>query len=259
MAQEYNAELTENMRTIFPGRDEASYAWGRSMSCILGISPHLRFFVPFSSVDENFDAYDLSGQGRMMTQVSLTAASYAAYGALVPYVGLDGVADYLTRLDEPGLDFTGEMTVFCWFRIARNTNAEGLITKIGNTNATSNFNLVYRGDVGGDPLLGRVYSGANAYDAPLTLSPVLNSWTCAALRFTPSANVAIMMNGIFATNGVGMPAALNNSAFDMQFGAANGASFLQGNLTLCCGWAKALTGTQLVALYQATYPLFYGV
>lgn len=254
-----NAAQSGLLSADYRRADAAADAWGRAFSCFLGIAPHLRFFVPFSGVDENFDAYDYSGQRRTMTAVSLGVTNYKTYGALVPYVALDGGADYLTRADENGLDLTLGMTIFCWFYAKQDTAAAALIAKAGATNANSNWVLSFRGDVASDPLLARVYNGVNAYDAPLTNLPVKNVWNCAALRFIPSTSVSSMLNGVIASTVAGIPANLNNSTAAMQFGAANGASLHNGDLALCAGWAIDLTDVQLVALYQATYPLFYGV
>lgn len=61
-----NDGVIDGLRTEFVSLYAPTTTWGNIISMNLGL-PALRGYWPFSSVDENNDIYDLSGQGRTMT------------------------------------------------------------------------------------------------------------------------------------------------------------------------------------------------
>lgn len=258
--QRRNASQVSILSADFPMRSDASYAWGRVISCILGIAPHLRLFMPFSSVNESFNAYDLSGQGRTMTGTALTAASYGNYGALVPYAAYDGASQYHTRADEAGLDLTTNgLTVMCWAYYNVLTAQMGLITKEDGTNANCNYSLQERGDIASDPAQFVVANGANSYLINSTIVPVTGQLYFVAGRWVPSVSVDVFVDDTKTSNVTGIPATLNNSTAPLNFGGRNdGSVLLDGRIALAAIWNSPLTDTQIEALRQAAYPLFYG-
>lgn len=258
--QKRNASQVSLLSADFPMRSDASYAWGRAISCILGIAPHLRLFVPFSSVNESFNAYDLSGQGRTMTGTALTAASYGNYGALVPYVAYNGTTQYHTRADEAGLDLTATgLTVMCWVFFNALTAQMGVITKKDETAANGNYALLERGDMANDPPQFIIYIGGGSYDVPSTIIPVVGQWYFLAGRWIPSTSVDVYVDDTKSSNVTGIPATLNNSTAPLNFGGINdGSELLYGRIALAALWNTWLTDTQIEAIRQAAYPLFYG-
>lgn len=262
--QRRNASQVSILSADFPMRSDASYAWGRVISCILGIAPHLRLFIPFSSVNESFDAYDLSGQGRTMTGTALVAACYNNFGALAPYIAYDGVSMYHTRADEAGLDLTATgLTVMCWAYYKALTARMGLITKDDGTNANCNFGLYERGDVASDPAQFVVANGVNSYSINSTVVPVTGMVPAqlyfVAGRWVPSVSVDVFVDDTKTSNVTGIPATLNNSTAPLNFGGRNdGATLLNGGMTLAAIWNTWLTDTQIEAIRQAAYPLFFG-
>jgi hypothetical protein len=130
--QEYRAESVENLSTAFPRRAETSFAWGNAISYYLGL-PGLRAFWPMSSVNETGNVYDLSGQGRTLTNNN--AATFGVYG-LQSYATFNGVNQYLSRADEAGLDITGELTMGCWIRFHANATQRNIMGKRGALAAT---------------------------------------------------------------------------------------------------------------------------
>jgi hypothetical protein len=57
--------MVDGLRTEYVSLYAPTTTWGSIISMNLGL-PLLRGYWPFSSVDENGDLYDLSGQGRVM-------------------------------------------------------------------------------------------------------------------------------------------------------------------------------------------------
>jgi len=62
-----NDGVIDTLRVEYVSLYAPTTTWGSIISMNLGM-PMLRGYWPFSSVDENNDIYDLSGQGRVMTE-----------------------------------------------------------------------------------------------------------------------------------------------------------------------------------------------
>jgi len=108
--QLYSPEAVENFAVAFPRRAENSFAYGNAISLYLGVE-QLRAYYPFSSVDENGDVYDLSGQARTIANVN--APTFGVY-SLQPYATVNGVNQAFRRGDEAGLDITAKLTIGMW-------------------------------------------------------------------------------------------------------------------------------------------------
>jgi len=66
MSPQRNDGIIDGLRVEFVSLLAPTTTWGSIISMNLGL-PILRGYWPFTSVDENDDVYDLSGQGRVMT------------------------------------------------------------------------------------------------------------------------------------------------------------------------------------------------
>src|SRR4030042_5924133 len=72
----------------------------------------LRGYWPMSSVNENGNSYDLSGQGRVLTNNN--TVPFGIYD-LLPYADFTpGSSEYFSRPDEAGLVISGALTIGCW-------------------------------------------------------------------------------------------------------------------------------------------------
>jgi hypothetical protein len=71
--------------------------------------------------------------------------------------------------------------------------------------------------------------------------------------------VDVFVDDTKSSNVTGIPATLNNSTAPLNFGGRNdGSLLLNGRIALAAIWNIPLTDTQIEAIRQAAYPLFYG-
>ena len=116
VSQEVNPQLIENLATHFPLSRSIATAWGNVVSNFL-LLRNLRCFYPFTSVNENGDVYDLSGQGRVLTNnnvVPFASASLSTYADYTP-----ATLHFFDRIDEAGFDVAGNLTFGGWFWFER--------------------------------------------------------------------------------------------------------------------------------------------
>lgn len=243
-------ELVKNLRAFFLGRNEPNVAWGHLAG--MYALPGLRGYWPLSSVDENGDVYDLSGQGRLLTNNS--SLQFGVSG-LAPYAIHDGSADYLSRADEAGLDITGALTVGCWVRV----NALGVDYFVMGKAAigVSNSFFLFR------PLSPDGFYFAISNDGSLlyvtlsAASSVVGQWHYLVGRFTPSTEVALFMDGVKVTVTTSIPATIFNSAQPLTVGADGaGSNVLDGDTALPFLCSDALSDTIILNLWHSQKALF---
>jgi hypothetical protein len=177
--------------------------------------PHLRLFVPFSSVNESLAAFDLSGQGRTLSNTG--SAGIYIYNNLVPYADLNGTTQYFSRADEAGLRITGGLTMGLWANhdVINQTSSYIIASKYGA--AGQRGYLLMTGN-GSSSMARAVISGdgtavveANSGADLVTAA----KWNFFVLRFNPSTEIALFWDGKKYTNTTSIPAAIfaSNSAF----------------------------------------------
>jgi hypothetical protein len=251
--QLYSSEAVENFATAFPRRSENSFAWGNAISYYLGL-PQLRGFWPMSSVNENGNPYDLSGQGRTLTNNN--AATFGVYG-LQSYTALNGVNQYHSRADEAGLDITGSLTFGAWIRPSANVGA-GIIGKYDT--AGNNRAYLIRRDATTTITLFISSNGIVATSIPSTEFAPINTWSFICGRYTQATTMSIFINNIVASLAVGIPASISNSAAQLDMGAWRSGTFefFPGYIALPFLCAAACSDAQINALYWLGRPLFFG-
>ena len=252
--QVYNAESVENLATAFPRRKENSFAWGNVISYYLGL-PQLRGFWPMSSVNESGNPYDLSGQGRILTNNNATI--FGVYG-LQSYTALDGVNQYHSRADETGLDITGNLTMGGWFMSADVAANYGLMSKYLVAGNQISYLLRQTSNIVSAIVSSNGITKTTSTSTPYTISA--NTWFFAAMRYIPSTSLTVFVNQNSIANIVAIPASIFNSNADFNIGAySNGATELYPGKTclnfLC---AAACSDAQIQALYWLSRPLFFG-
>lgn len=222
---------------------DATHSWGDAISMYLSL-PQLRGFWPMSSVNESGNVYDLSGQGRTLTNNG--AATFGTAG-LVPYASTTS-GKFFSRADEAGLDITGGLTIVSWRRF---TTLPG---------ATQAFTLT-------KDQAYRLYHLSNypifaVYDAVPTIKVLqfdpanvssANTWYFLAARFTPSTEMKLWRNEEFVSTTSSVPATLNNSANQLSVGLMSAGAADNTLVALC---ATALSDAQIFTLYEGTRALF---
>jgi hypothetical protein len=250
--QLYSPEAVENFATAFPRRSENSFAWGNAISYYLGL-PQLRGFWPMSSVNENGNPYDLSGQGRTLTNNN--AATFGVYG-LQSYTTLNGANQYHSRVDEAGLDITGTLTMGAWIRPI--ANAAGTILAKYDV-ATNNRSYRITRLIGGAIVTNISTDGINIVTATSTEITALNSWAFIAMRFIPSTSLTVFVNSKSISLAVGIPATIFNSNAIFCAGVnSNLTTYFGGDIVFPFLCAAACSDAQINALYWLGRPLFFG-
>lgn len=205
--------------------------------------PALRGYWPFTSRDESGNVYDLSGQGRTLTNNS--AAAFGLEGVVSYGIG-DGSADYFSRADEAGLSITGALSLVGW---ARSDDAPaGNETLAGKWNTTGNQRS-YVVRLTSTPDIRALVSSNGTAETSVTSTVAYAAVThfMYALVYTPSTSLTLYVssNGLMVptTNTTSIPASIFDSTAAFAIGA-NGAG-----TEVLDGWMSnvALSGVALSA------------
>lgn len=254
--QAYNPESVELLAGSFPRRAENSFAWGNAISYYLGL-PKLRGFWPMTSVNENGAVYDLSGQGRTLTNVGPTPFAIAS---LQSYASFDGATTYLTRATEPGLEITDNLTLGCWanFTTIAGPGQRKIISKRTAAGA-ANTAYILQAVPATNTVQFYVANGANYYFVTSSNSVTLSNWHFVIGRFYTSNELAVFIDNVKTTNAVGIPAATNNPGGAFQVSGYTGLNeIMDGHLALAFLCNTVVSDSVINALYWLTRPLFHG-
>lgn len=254
MKQQAPAELVDGLSAYFPRSDRIATAWGNLVSNYL-LLRNLRLFVPFTSVDENGDAYDLSGQGRVLNNnnaITYASTSIMTYANLVK-----ASSQFFNRPDEAGLDITGQLTIGGWFWFNALGAQEGFVGKYNTNGVNQRVYLLYKTNV--EAMRFIVSSNGTATTTVTsTVTGVNNNWYFMVGRYTPSTELAVWVNGTKTTNLVAIPASLSNQASSFWVGqdGSAGGSYLGGRAALVFLCATALEDCFINALFWHSAPWF---
>jgi len=256
--QLYNSEAVGLLATHFPLRMEPNFGWGNILSIFM-MQQNLRFLLTFSSIDERGNACDVSGQGRVFTNIATTP--FATVNGIIPYAYTDGAARYFQRLSEPGLNISGDLTIMCWYYATNIVALQNLLGKyysVGNKKqyicqllATSYPQFMVSGD------------GINDVTVTGTIKPfVLNDWNFYAARYTPSTDISVWLNpnspADYDSFAVPALAALHTDTEPLEIFRSNRANMCANNsrFSIVAGYAASLTKTSIWATYQLTRPYY---
>jgi hypothetical protein len=211
-----------------------------------------------STVNESGNPYDLSGQGRMLTNGN--AATFGIY-SLQPYTTFNGINQFHYRLNEAGLAITGAITFVSWVRFASLGGVDKMIASKAVV-AGNQFSWYLYKDT--NDKMQFVISGdgipANVVRAISVTTLSENSWIFVAGVYVPNTSISIFVNTDKVSNLVGVPASIFNSNSALLLGSFNTGlgALLDGNEALCALCATSCSDAQINALYWLTRPLFYG-
>lgn len=252
-----NAELVDNLATFFPLRTEPNVAWG-NVGVFMQL-PGLRGYWPMSSVDENGDAFDLSGQGRTLTN---NAGLLYGVNSLAPYaIPNEASAQYLTRPDEAGLKMTEAMTAGGYFQNTPVTSA-GLISKFFQGGAGNLRNYLLEHD---SPIYRAYVSGTGTAGTTVSVTatvPTDTNWHLVIMRYTPSTELAIFVSDgdqlVKTVNTTSIPAVIFGAATtDFSVGMYdNGGNVMTGGAAQVFLSGVAISDLILNTLFYQTRALF---
>lgn len=212
--QKRNAELVDLLRADFQARAEANFAASRIISMILN-GPRLRGFWPMSSVDENNDVYDLTGQGRTLTVNGAAPGIGSAPGLLYVWLSLNG-ANNLYRTDEPGLNRSGDMSCGAWVRFDNAPAAVEVIMGKHGSNAANSDWYLYRAASG---VISFTVSNGAAFTTVSTVGTLAaNVWAFVGARRLSTTQLEVHLNSEFVDAGAG-PAGINTITNPFALGA----------------------------------------
>lgn len=215
----------------------------------------LRAYWPMSSISETPTVLDLSGQGRTLTFNGTVNVSI--YNDFVPYLDFNGTTGFLSRADESGLDIVGTLFFGGWFWADTGAAIGALISKWSNVAANQSYALRYTGSNTVQVLIG---DGVTAKTLTSTVAFSNDAWHCVFGRYSPSAELAIFVDGIWTKNTSSVPAALVNSAQQLEIGRLNvtNGQFLDGRAGKLAISAAAPSDT-FVNYLHARDRVIYGV
>lgn len=224
--------------------------------------PGLRGLWYPNSTDSTGALYDQSGQGRTLTYNG--NPTLGIHNSFIPYWDYDGTGDFHSRADEASLDITGGettiaagqrgLTLFGWFWF---DVLGALVLPFGKAGAAGNLSY-YLQKQANDTLRFTVSgNGTNEfYAASAALSA--SKWYFCVGRFTPSAEVAILVNGVEVVNTTSIPATVFSGNGSLGIGRWIGGATqeLNGRCALAGLCAALLTDAQVGHLFQRTRAFF---
>lgn len=260
--QERPDEMIDILRPDFQPRKEPNFAW-KSVCAQFQALPGLRGFWPMSSFNEAGNAYDMSEQGRILTYNGNPTYNHVA---LIPYIDLDGVGDFLSRGDEAGLDIRGNeayvavaaqgLTIGGWFYLERDATLEALMGK-WNAGAGQRAYLLDK-DAADQIRMHVSLNGVADTLVPLAGAFVQNTWHFIAGTYDPGNLIRIYVNGAYADLAAAIPATIVNSTADFNIGAQDNGTvnLLQGNTSMDFLCAQYLELHFLDAMFHQSRTMF---
>jgi len=245
--QRRNAEQVRLLSADFIRKMDNAYLWAMTPGAYLML-PNLRAFFPMSAVNATPRVWSLVNGAELVINGSPT---FGAYG-LAPYCALTG-SGYLRSPVNANLETTGALTVGLWVSAAAfNTPLVSMWRTSGEgwqlyTDADGLANFKVEG--GG---------GSTVYTATSADAMTLDTWTFVVGRYTPSTELAVCVNGVWATNTTSIPATITDPNERVTVGALSDGSGtkLTGNVSLAFLCHAALSDIQVAALYGLTRVLF---
>lgn len=234
-------------------------SWGNMLSMAM-LFPNLRGLWPLSNLDNATNAYDYSGQSRILSP-SVGAPTLAFVG-LLPYLNFIRVSSQcMFRNDEAGLDILTSLYAlsWCYFDTESTGNNTGIMSKYYETGSqvswvlykNSSNNFVFSVSTDGTAIAIKSVNDGGANYA-------ISKWFCVAGIFDPSTSIKLFVNGNWYTNTTSIPAAIHNSSEALRLGSYNRTNYIDGRMSTSLLGAADGIETIIEAFYAHTKAL-YGV
>lgn len=248
--QRRNPELVGLLSADLQPRLEPNFAWGQASGILL--SSHLRGHWPMSSVDENGDVYDLSGQGRTLTNNN--AATFNVK-SICPYARFQSAStQYLSRTDEAGLDLQSSMTCGAWVYFDNAASGTEYIMAKRAGAAHRSFQLARLST--GVLRFGFCNDGTNFVNSDSTDVLAATTWYFTWGRFVSGASRDAGINRDYWDNATAVAAIFDSDA-DFTIGASSTPDgYMDGRVALPFLCATALTDAQIMNIFEQTRAMF---
>lgn len=256
-----NSALIKGQKPYFVGRNDIPHHAAMLNSFFMNTGG-MRGYWNMASRDQNAAVYDMSGQGRTLTN---TATVTFATDLLTPYAVFGG-ANYLQRADEAALDITTNLTVIALCRFTNAPSAtENVITKRA---ASGQLSYYLRRTTTG--LAEFVVSSNGTLQTLVTGTYVMpaNQWILMVGRYTPSTALDVWSIP-FVTNGAGIdiddykttnttsiPATIFNSTAVFAIGATGVPNqHMTGRVMYAGLYALSLVDRIIFSIYELAKPV----
>lgn len=232
---------------------------GELYGTFLGL-PNLHAFWPLSTNNGNGDTTDLSGWGQTLSGVAYPGTG--VLNSLLPYYTYNGSTQCHSRAGtdaQVNSAWATGLTLGAWVYCNNFTNAGLGAPIMGKMTTAGNLRQYWlQFTVGGGAALHVSTDGTAEVTATAPNSLTTGTWHFIVGRFTPSSEVAVLVDDTKTANAVGVPATLKTTttpAFALAM-IDNSTRWLEGRLALAFLCAAALTATQLTYLYRRSYWIF---
>lgn len=253
--------LSDRVKTLeqIESPDKSAVAFGLLDSMYLGL-PGLVGYWPGSMTDANGRLMDAGANGLHLTNNNVATLNTSG---IVPCFEYNGTNQYHSHADDPDLDVLGTethinsairgLTCGAWVKfdtLAASTQY-AVLSKWAVTIASASYLIDY---FNGIRVL--VSDGVGSKSALSTASISTGLWYLVIMRYTPSAEIKVIVNGSENTNTTSVYAALNNSSTIFSVGSKGGANFLDGSVSRSFVCSTSVPDDYLSMLYQYGRRLF---
>lgn len=256
MTTQYDDEVVDGLAADFQRRNEAQFQLANTLSTMLAF-PGLRGLWSMAAIDSTGRALDYGGLARHLT---LNGNPVYNFQGLRPYIDLDGTGDFLSHVDAAGFDIIGTetyvatvaqgLTMGCWTWTDASAAATHVMAK---DDAAAQRSYALRLNTLAPSFL--VNGATSVTGSAITTG----TWNNITVRFNPSTELAIFINGAKTTNVAAIPATLNNSTAPFHIGADSaGGNLLNGRVSMAFLSTMALDDTIVLNWYEQTRILFRG-
>ena len=226
------------------GPDPGMYEIGSDLS----LSPFVHGLVGYWSFDEGSgtSAEDQSGRGN---DGALSGPTWTSSCPIRGCLSFDGTNDKVTVANSDSLDFgTGPVSVTFWFKTS--ANAEGFIVDTTQNLLTyTGFFVDYRGDSVNKDLDNRFCaSTCNSRNGTTAMNG--NVWRFVAVS-RDGTNIRVFVNGVEESTGTDDRKNLTNN-YDLVIGSSGSSIWLNGMLDDFRIYSRALSASEISAIYNAT-------
>lgn len=256
--QENNSENVALLSTIFPKRNEPTYALGNAISMFRSM-PALRGLWPFSTVFSNGAVGDISDINHHLTNTDVDIG----LDLVIAYALFNGSSAVLTRVDGADFDITGTetyivtaqrgLTMGAWVRFDGLGSLEGIISKWTVSGSQQAYRLFKQAN---DTIRFEVNNGAVDWPVTSVVTVPATTWTFVAGQFDPGAELAVWVNDTKVSDTSSIPLSVDATTAIFDLGRTDGGSLFDGRMALPFLYASFLPDYMIRQFYWQTKGLF---